>query len=212
MQMLASNYLPHGYWFYVTGHVPAGKDPAAIDQKILEKYGIALSRQQRARRKQAGLANLHYVRFERFFVLVATHGRHAFFAAEAKSVKDIRKHPLHFAGYSLSVKRGGFLKRTPGEASASPDGRHRVRVMISKDRYREFLCHVLDAAPHRSPDKLSAVLWSVPFEPYAPIRKQLLQALRRANAKRAAMGYEQVSPDCLRYRRRIVKPFEAEGR
>jgi hypothetical protein len=30
VQMIASNYLPHGYWFYVTGQVPEGKDPSAI--------------------------------------------------------------------------------------------------------------------------------------------------------------------------------------
>ena len=56
VQQLACNYLPHGYWFYVTGSVPEGKDPAAIDRKLMEKYGVGLSRQQRARRKLAGLA------------------------------------------------------------------------------------------------------------------------------------------------------------
>jgi len=66
VQQLASNILPHGYWFYVTGVVPAAKDPAAVDQKLMEKYGVAISRQQRARRKLAGQANLHYIRFDRF--------------------------------------------------------------------------------------------------------------------------------------------------
>ena len=83
VQQIAVAYVGHGYWFYVTGQVPAGKDPEAIDRKILDRYGIELSRQQRARRKQQGLANLHYVRFERFFVILATHGQHPFFAAEA---------------------------------------------------------------------------------------------------------------------------------
>jgi hypothetical protein len=52
VQMLASNYLPHGYWFYVTGRIPDGKSAESIDQKILAKYGLELSRQQRSRRKR----------------------------------------------------------------------------------------------------------------------------------------------------------------
>ena len=79
VQYLASNLLPHGYWFYVTGRVPEGKDPRAVDRKLIEKYAIGLSRQQRARRKLAGQANLHYIRLGRFWVLLATHGEHAFF-------------------------------------------------------------------------------------------------------------------------------------
>jgi len=79
VQQLASCYLPHGYWFCVSGVIPAGKDPAEIDRKLIRKYGIAVSRSTRARRKAAGHANLHYLRFKRRFVLLATHGHHAFF-------------------------------------------------------------------------------------------------------------------------------------
>src|SRR5262245_5931275 len=98
VQMLASNYLPHGYFFYLSGQVPPGKDRRAIDEKLIARYGIDLSRQQRSRRKLAGLANLHYLRFESFFVILATHGKHHFFAAEANNIRDIRKHSLTFAG------------------------------------------------------------------------------------------------------------------
>ena len=31
IQQLACCYLTHGYWFYVSGFVPEGKDPAAVD-------------------------------------------------------------------------------------------------------------------------------------------------------------------------------------
>jgi hypothetical protein len=208
VQMLASNYLPYGYWFYVTGKVPEGKFAQAIDEKLLAKYGIELSRQQRARRKQQGLANLHYVRFEDFFVILATHGKHPFFAAEAQSVRDIRRHPLHFKGYSLTVRRGGFLKKEEGAEEASPDTRYRVRVTINRAAYRDLGGYLLDIATHRSAEKLRWEFWNQPFEPYAPIRKQLLGLLRLVNKKRSAMGYEKVSTDCIRYRRNIVKPFE----
>jgi hypothetical protein len=208
VQILASNYLPHGYWFYVTGRVPLGKAASRIDRKLIEKYDIALSRQQRWRRKQSGLANLHYVRFEDYFVVLATHGQHRFFADEAASVRDIRKYPLRFRGYSLSVKRGQFKKREAGDLEASADDRHRVRVQIDRKTYGELSGYLLEMATRRSLEQVSAAFWKVPFEPYAPIRKQMLSLLRRVNSKRKAMGYEAVPVDAIRYRRRIVKPFE----
>ena len=208
MQIVASNYLPHGYYFYVCGKVPDGKDPRLIDEKILSKYGIELSRQQRARRKQQGFANLHYVRYQSLFVILATHGRHPFFAAESNSVKDIRKHPLHFHGYAISVKRGGFLKKEPGQQTASADGRFRARVTIGREAFRNLGSGILDIATHRTAETLRWEFWNQPFEPYAPIRKQLLKLLRAVNAKRTAMGYEKLDPDCIRYRRNIVKPFD----
>ncbi len=70
VQQLASNILPHGFWFYTTGRVPDGKDPRAVDAKLIDKYGVNLSRQQRARRKLAGAANLHYLRYGQQWVLV----------------------------------------------------------------------------------------------------------------------------------------------
>ena len=208
VQMLASNYLPHGYWFYVTGRVPDGKKAELIDEKILTKYGIELSRQQRSRRKLQGFANLHYLRYQEFFVILASHGKHPFFEAEATSVRDIRKIPLQFKGYSLSVKRGGFLKREEGEEEATADKRHRVRVIISREAFRNLTAYLLDIATHRSAETLRWEFWNQPYEPYAPIRKQLLKLLRAVNNKRQSMGYEKLPTDCIRYRRNIVKPFD----
>lgn len=208
VQILASNYLPHGYWFYVTGRVPAGKDPSQVDAKLMEKYGIGLSRQQRARRKLQGMANVHYVRFEDFFVILATHGKHPFFAAEQTAVKDIRKTPLQFRGYSLTVRRGGFLKKSAGDESPTPDSRYRVRVTIGRKAFRNLQADLVDKAAHRAVDALRWELWNQPFEPYAPIRKQYLMVLRQMNRIRSALGYDRVPTDAIRYQRRIVKPFE----
>src|SRR5262245_22554809 len=79
VQQLAVGYLAHGYFFYVWGIVPDGKDPRRVDEKLVSKYGLAVSKWVRARRKRAGLANIAYLRHRRFFVLVATHGAHPFF-------------------------------------------------------------------------------------------------------------------------------------
>ena len=66
VQQIACCYLRHGYWFYVTGVVPKHIDPRAVDEKLVAKYGIAVSESTGLRRKRAGYANLQYIR----------HGRH----------------------------------------------------------------------------------------------------------------------------------------
>jgi glycosyltransferase involved in cell wall biosynthesis len=47
VQQVAVQYLRHGYWFYVSGRIPAGKDPRGVDQKLIDKYGIAVSESTR---------------------------------------------------------------------------------------------------------------------------------------------------------------------
>lgn len=208
VQQLASNILPHGYWHYVTGRVPDGKDPRVVDAKLMAKYGVNLSRQQRARRKLAGAANLHYLRFGQRWVLLATKGEHRFFAEEGDNIRDARKVPIQIGGYSLSVKRGHFLKKEEGDELPTPDGRLRVRVQIARERYKELRDYFLSIACHRSAETLSRELYLVPFEPYAPVRRQLLNILRLVNEVRKAAGYTNLSPTVLRYKRQIVKPFD----
>ena len=93
VQQIACCYLRHGYWFYVCGRVPPDKDPKAIDENLIKKYGIAVSESTRARRKQVGQANLQYIRHERFFVILATKGLHRFFDEEKNLIRDIRRVP-----------------------------------------------------------------------------------------------------------------------
>ena len=50
----------------------------------------------------------------------------------------------------------------------------------------------------------------VRFEPYAPVRRQLLNILRAVNRARHEAGFEAVPASVLRLRRRIVKPFGQE--
>src|ERR1039457_4302668 len=103
VQQLAVNYVARGYYFYVTGTIPEGKDPAKTDRKIIEQYGIDISKWARVRRRKEGKANIHYLRYERFYVIIATHGEHPFFAAERNQICDIRRQPLRFKNYAIGV-------------------------------------------------------------------------------------------------------------
>jgi hypothetical protein len=190
VQQLAVSYLGSGYWFYVAGEIPEGKDPRRVDEKLVTRYEIDLSKWARARRKRAGLANLQYLRFGRFFVLLATHGAHRFFEEEAASVRDARRTPIRFRGYSVSY-RGGH-----------------PHVRIEQDEYKRLKAYFLSLATHRSAERLAGELARLPFEPYAPVRRQLLAVLRAVNRDRGRAGFEPVPADCLRLRRRVCRPFE----
>lgn len=210
VQQLACCYLPHGYWFYVTGWVPEHKTPDAVDQKLIEKYRIGISRQSRARRKRVGLANIHYLRFSRYFVLLATHGLHPFFEHEAKAIRDIRRIPIKFGGYSIAYKRGGHKRKAFRGEQPMQDDKWHARVQIGRETYTELAAYFLEMARRRRADELARELYSLPFEPYAPVRQQLLNILRLMNRARKAAHLEPLDPQVLRYRRRIVKPFDAD--
>ena len=105
IQQHAVAYVAHGYWFYVTGEIPAHKEPAAADAKLIERYGIDGSKWTRCRRRKEGIASVQYLRHGHFFILVATHGRHEFFTAQASRIRDIRRVPLRYASYAVSYRR-----------------------------------------------------------------------------------------------------------
>lgn len=66
-------------------------------------------------------------------------------------------------------------------------------------------------ALHRSAERLGAELTRLPFEPYAPIRRQLLTVVRAVNRERKRAGFELVPRSCLRFVRRVSRPFEPAG-
>jgi len=202
VQQIACSYLRHGYWWYVTGYVPSGKDPCVIDEKLLKKYGIDVSESTRARRKQLGRANMQYLRLDRFFVLMATHGDHRFFEDEKPAIRDIRRCPLKVGGYAISYRQGGRTR------NGEKDFRFHAHVEIERSRFLELRAHFLELARHRSGENLALAFYRIPFEPYAPIRRQMLRLLRGVNDVRRQAGFSMIPVDVLPLRRRVVKPFQ----
>ena len=193
VQQLAVAYVANGYWFYVTGSVPERKDPAAVDRKLIERYGLGLSKWAVARRKLAGGANLQYIRFGRFFVLLATRGEHPFFQEEAASIRKVQDVTIKIGGYAIGHKGG------------------HARVSIERGEYKRLKAYFLDLAVRRTAEKLEDEFRRLPYEPYAPVRVQLLCIHRAVNRARKVAGFEPVSKGCLRLNRRIYRPFERPG-
>lgn len=196
VQQLAVAYLTHGYYFYVTGWIPAHKHPLRPDRKILAAYDIEISKWTRTRRKQEGRANVHYLRYQRFYIIIASHGVHPFFAAEAMRLRDVRRQPVSFMGYSIGCRRA----RGGGEYHAS--------VRINRERFAELKRRFQAVAVHRTVEELCSDLRLLPFEPYAPVRCQLCSLVRTINRQRKVAGLELVPVTALRLHRSSVRPFE----
>ena len=135
-----------------------------------------------------------YLRYGGFFVLVATHGEHPFFAAEAKQIRDFRRQPLPFMGYAFGCRKGR-------------DGKWHASVRIARERFRELKqCFAALAVP-RSVAELGAELRRIEFEPYAPVRDQLRLLLRAVNRRCQAANLELVTPTVLSRCRAVTRPF-----
>jgi hypothetical protein len=197
VQQLAVNYAARGYWFYVAGTIPQGKDPAKTDRKIMEQYGIDISKWARARRKRAGLANVHYLRHDRFYVIIATRGEHPFFTAEQNQIRDIRKRPLRFKNYAIGVGR------------SRRDRSLHVSVRIQRETFRELLAHFKRCAVQRTVEELCREFRSLPFEPFAPVRDQCGILLRAVNRLRKTAGLELVPWNAVWHFRKPVQVFSA---
>ena len=201
VQQLACCYVRHGYHHYVIGEIPPHKDARAVDERMIERYELGVSKFVRARRKRAGLPNVQYIRFRRFFVLCATEPRegHRFYEEHATSqIRDIRLQPIAFGGYSIGWHRGA-------------DRRWHVSVRIHPERYRSLKAYLLEVARRRSVEQVAAEFQRLGFEPYAPVRRQLLSLLKAVNGERKVAGLGRLPVDCLRLRRTVVRPFGIDG-
>jgi len=190
VQQVAVSYLRNGYWFYCAGAIPWSKDPREIDRKLVEQYEAGISKHARYRRRVARLATVVYIRHGHFFLLMASKGEHDFFAREKGQIRDARRHPIRVGGYSLSVKTGG-----------------KVCVRIDSSEYIWIKNRLLERALS-SKAFLEHVFSRMPFEPYRSVRAQLLALLRAVNHKRKRASLPPLDRACVRWRRRIVRPFE----
>ena len=201
VQQLATGYIAHGYRYYAVRRIPERKNPREVDAKLIELYGVDLSKWARARRKRAGYANVQYLRYGSFAVLIASPpvGAHAFFR-ECPDYKDVRQRAIRFAGYSIG---SSFSTRT---------GRWHASVRIEREQYLRLRDYLLDIATKRDASSLTEELSSLRFEPFARVARQYLALLRQVNEKRRAAGLVELPTTCLRLHRKSIFPFGEPGR
>jgi hypothetical protein len=127
IRYIRTHCVGRGFHFYVTGSIPLHKDPEIVDLKLISRYGMNDPKWARCRKRRQGEAVLRYVRCGRFFILMATHGRHAFFREE-RSIRDVRKHPiLCFGNTVYGSRKAGSRPKQVGETKPEltfDGGRH----------------------------------------------------------------------------------------
>jgi hypothetical protein len=192
VQQLAVQYVARGYWFYVSGIVPEGKDSRAVAEKLIAKYNIGVSKFVRARRKLNGSANLQLILYGRIFLLLATHGEHPFFEAERTRIRDCREAPIKFASYSIGFRGGHAQVRIERETEKELKAFFKTRALWSEET-------------------LARLFSQLPFEPYAPVRRQFLVMLNQVNRIRKTAGLDRIETSCLRLSRKPCRPFELES-
>jgi hypothetical protein len=188
LQQLAC-YLRHGYYLYYRGHLRAGKDPLPVDGRILSRYpDILLTPKQKERRKE-GAAKTQYLRHGQDFLILSTEGQSFFRSEEAKAIKDARRVPVLFAGHAISVRAG------------------HVHVQIDRNLLKGLAALYAALAIRETKAALEARLRSLPFEPFAPVRKQCAELLRSINKRRRQADLPLVCPSCLPAGRRVCPAF-----
>ena len=206
VQLVAASYLRHGYYWYVTGSIPKGKIPTTVDRKLVAKYGIDITEWQRTRRGKQGLANAHYLRYDRWFILLLTEGHHALRQPSAKGgegehLKDCRRVPIRIGSYSISYRRSGVALPRGGTI------KWHAHVRLTASAYTELKVYFDSIAVHRSVENLTAEFAKIEFARYAPIRRQLLNVLRRVNERRQRQTYQLLPYSVLNLRRLPVKVY-----
>lgn len=191
LQQLAVSYVANGYFFYVTGWIPGDKPPEAVDAKLMGRYGIGCSKWANARRQARGEAKVQYLRHGRFFVLIATAGRHPFFVLETQ-VRDLRRAPLVCFGYSVG-------------AWQDSRGRWGPSVRLTETTLERVRAALRPRALRASPEELTATLREFRLALYAPVRRQVARLLREVNRARQAASLEPVP--AAPGRRQPVRPF-----
>ena len=80
-------------------------------------------------------------------------------------------------------------------------------MRIEQEDYRWLKASLIEKAVQGTVAQLCAEFLSMPYEPYAPVRRQLLNLWRAVNRRRREAGLRLLPVQCIRMRRRIVKPF-----
>jgi hypothetical protein len=231
------NLISKGYRYYFAGQVADLAAWSSRDSRMLDYYDAELPKWTRERRKKRGIANFRYLRYEDWYVVLATEGTAPrFWKEDSKRIRDVRNVPIRFKGYSVSYRQGGYQSipahekawrntmwaeyracRERGENGVKPpkpprDMKWHVRVELNRETYEGLKAYFLNIATHREANFIACEITELPFQPYRPVREQLRDILRAVNKARRGAGYQRIPFSVIRFKRRIVKAFEAESR
>lgn len=175
-------------WFYYVGRIPEHADPEAVDRKLIAKYQIPLNKDQAYRQRKAGRATARYLRYQRTFVLLSTHGQSVFL--QERQFKDLRREPMKLFGYSIAHRKGKASVRIEAQ-----------QFQILEEHFRSIATSIPCEALGREINELT-------FYRFKPVVKQLLALVRAVNEERAAWGLAPLDRDAVVLAKRPIPVFE----
>lgn len=213
MVAILVNLIAKGYRYYFVGRCESHEKWVALDERIMEYYNANLPKWTRERHKKKGLSNFRYLRFQEWFILLATEGTAAKFWEEDRArIRDVRNTPIRFKGYSVSYRQGGWKDRRlwKDPLVRERDMKWHVRVQLDSETYSGVKAYFLNIATHREASFLANEFLDLTFQPYRPVREQLFSILRAVNRDRHLAGYQRIPASVIRFKRRIVRAFVRE--
>ena len=132
LRKIAIDYVRHGYYWYQLYTFKkdfSEQELERIDTKIIKEYEITYHRTTRARRKKQGIANVAYVRWSNYYILLFTDGFH-YKKQEGVRLSDMREVPLQIFQYEVRVLQG------KGQVRINPDYLKRKRRSLLKSSYK----------------------------------------------------------------------------
>ena len=163
---------------------------------------------RRKSRVRAGHANVHYLRYGRFYVLISTHGKKVggkpekLFLDHATTIRDIRRNALTFGPYSVRY------------TCSEIDKRWKVNIRLKREAYQELLAELLQCSVRdrfRDTGAVEERVRSLRLAWYRPVRAQVFRIVQEVNRRRRYRGFEPVSATCIPKMRRPPKVFAEDG-
>lgn len=135
-----------GYYNYCVGYIPLDKGHKMfdIDKKIMDKYNINISKDQRYRRKKKKLANFYYLRWQHWFFILRSDGAVDFDIDD--KFYDIRVKQKEINRLKIVVS-GGLEFNVA--LQCKDNGKKSVTVNLSNYTFKLFKAEIEDYIQHR---------------------------------------------------------------
>ncbi|MAT72921.1 MAG: hypothetical protein CMJ58_25855 [Planctomycetaceae bacterium] len=222
--------------WYATGVVSGrfAADPAELDRRMIRRFQTDAPKWDTWRMKQAGLARYKYVRFGMRWWLFASAGDRSAME-ERNAVHHVRDVPIKVDGYSISLKRGGYERRSREERTVAneqwqaykqaksagtsapkpspPKQRERkvASVRLEHNAREGLEIEAVKLARKAKRHQVAAWFFAFEFTPYRPIYEQQKAILRKVNKILHARGMEQLPTSIIRWKRIDTPAYTATG-
>ena len=215
IQKVALDYVQYGFRLYMTGPIPERfrDDPFALDDAVVSKWGVSVSRWTHYRRREQRQATFKYLRYADpydptldFWALLATEGTvlrkwkgKSLDLAAAGDVRRFHDSPLRVWGHSISCYRDDQTRKW------------KPSVRIERREFLQLRAYFLTEIWRRDRRAIEREFRNLHYMRLGGVKHQYRQIIDALNKKRLSSGegLSRIPYKCvtdLVYRR--VRPFE----